>query len=137
MRRLLRDESGPSRPIAEINLTNLIDVMMTLLIVFILIAPVIDQGFTLQLPGADPKDLRTDDAVNVVVSRAGDVHFEGRPATLSELEARARELIARRASEPDVILLADRDLAYGRVVEVMDVLRRVGLTRLALATKEP
>lgn len=136
MRRLLSDDGAGPRPFAEINLTNLIDVTLTLLIVFILIAPVIDQGFSLELPVAESRAIRTDDSVNLVIGRDGAIHLEGRVLGPGELAVRAREIAVRRKGEVDMIILADRELAYGRVIEVMDTLRRAGLTRLSLATSE-
>lgn len=136
MRRLLRDEALTSKPIAEINMTNLIDVTLTLLILFLLIAPAIDQGFTLELPVAEDENIRAQEAMHLSVDREGRVHWNGRVVDDEQLAARARERAATRRGETDVVILADRQLEYGRVIAVMDVLRGAGLTRLALATRE-
>lgn len=134
MRRLLRDEDAP-KLIADINMTNLVDVTLTLLILFILIAPVIEQGMTLELPTAKGGDLRTVDAVTVTVDRAGAVFLEGKPVGLDELTARVA-VVAERDAATDVVILADRVVDYGRVIAVMESVRRGGLTRLSLATGE-
>jgi biopolymer transport protein ExbD len=136
VRRLLRDEAMTARPIAEINMTNLIDVTLTLLILFLLIAPVIDQGFTLELPVAEDETIRADEAMHLSVDRKGRVHWRGKVIGDEELSAKAEAHAKSRRGETDVVILADRQLPYGRVIEVMDLLRGAGLTRLALATKE-
>lgn len=136
MRRLLRDEAMNTRPIAEINMTNLIDVTLTLLILFLLIAPVIDQGFTLELPTATDQSIRSDEALHLSVDRQGKVHWRDQALDDTQLATRATEHAKLRRSETDVVILADRHLEYGRVIEVMDILRAAGLTRLALATQE-
>ena len=136
MRRLLRDETLSSKPIAEINMTNLIDVTLTLLILFLLIAPVVDQGFTLELPVAEDESIRAQEAMHLSVDREGRVHWNGTMVSDEQLSEKAAAQAAGRRGETDVVILADRQLAYGRVIEVMDVLRHAGLTRLALATQE-
>lgn len=136
MRRLLSDDDLGVKPVAEINMTNLIDVTMVLLIVFILIAPVIDQGFTLDLPTAAVQAIDAGDPLNLVVAPDGRVHLAEKVYTLDELFANVRALAERKKGEIDVVILADRDLPYGKVVAVMDVVRRAGLSRLSLATRE-
>ncbi len=134
MRRLLRDE-GEFAPIADINMTNLVDVTLTLLILFILIAPVIDQGFMLRLPEAEGKDIRTVQSMTVTMSREGRISLEGQSVTLAELGVRASQM-AVKTPDTDVVFMADRDVSYGRVVEAMNVVRVAGLSSLALATVE-
>lgn len=134
MRRLLRDE-GDLSPIADINMTNLVDVTLTLLILFILIAPVIDQGFMLRLPEAERQSIRTVQSMTVTMSREGRISLEGRSVSLAELGQKAASA-ADRAPDTDVVFMADRDVSYGRVVEAMDVVRSAGLSSLALATVE-
>src|SRR5688572_16778790 len=133
MRRLLADDDLGPKPTAEINMTNLIDVTMVLLIVFILIAPVVDQGFTLDLPIAGDGAIDAGDALNLVVAPDGRVHLAERVYTLDELLVHARQVAEAKQGKVDVVILADRDLAYGKVVAVMDVMRQAGLPRLSLA----
>jgi biopolymer transport protein ExbD len=136
MRRLLREEVLGARPVAEINMTNLIDVTLTLLILFILIAPVVDQGMELELPVAGENSISTGAAMHLVVNQEGLIHLKGRPISDAELAKHAAQVASRGGEPVDVVILADRRLLYGRVIEVMDVLRSAGLTRLALATRE-
>ena len=115
MRRLLR-EDGMVRPIADINMTNLVDVTLTLLVLFILVAPVIDQGFTMKLPSASAHPIRTVSSLTVVLDRSGNISLEGVTVTLNQLAEKALQA-ANRQDETDVVILADRSLQYGRVIE--------------------
>ena len=134
MRRLLK-EDGPVRPIADINMTNLVDVTLTLLVLFILIAPVIDQGFSLELPRARGDAVRTVDAVNVAIDSRGRISLEGRSLTLEELKEAAKK-VYKGAARDNVIIIADEGISYGRVVDVMNVVNSVGFEKISLATKE-
>ena len=134
MRRLLRDD-GLIKPIADINMTNLVDVTLTLLVLFILIAPVIDQGFTMKLPQASAHPIRTVSSMTIVLDNSGKISLEGNAVSLDQLAEKA-VVAANRNDETDVVILADRRLQYGRVIEVMDVIRSSGLSRMSLATKE-
>ena len=134
MRRLLRDD-GLIKPIADINMTNLVDVTLTLLVLFILIAPVIDQGFTMKLPEASAHPIRTVSSMTIVLDNSGKISLEGNAVSLDQLAQKAL-VTASRNDETDVVILADSRLQYGRVIEVMDVIRSSGLSRMSLATKE-
>ena len=134
MRRLLRDD-GLIKPIADINMTNLVDVTLTLLVLFILIAPVIDQGFTMKLPQASAHPIRTVSSMTIVLDNSGKISLEGNAVSLDQLAQKA-VVTANRNDETDVVILADSRLQYGRVIEVMDVIRSSGLSRMSLATKE-
>ncbi|MBN2565488.1 MAG: biopolymer transporter ExbD [Candidatus Eisenbacteria bacterium] len=120
--------------VSDINVTSLVDVTMTLLIIFIIVAPMIEQGIDITLPTAEPK--RIDVASVMTVSVAGNerVYLEGQRVTMDELRERLANVHA--ASEDIAVLVkADTDLRYGKVVEVLDAIRSVGITRLAMATK--
>lgn len=134
MRKLLRDESVV-KPIADINTTNLVDITLTLLVLFILIAPVIDEGFTLNLPSASPENIRTVDALTLVVARSGKLQLEGKNVTIDSLgQVLSRSVQAQNGK--DIVILADSNLDYGFVVQVMDIVRDAGIENISLATSE-
>jgi biopolymer transport protein TolR len=120
--------------VSDINVTSLVDVTMTLLIIFIIVAPMIEQGIDITLPTAEPK--RIDVASVMTVSVAGNerVYLEGQRVTMDELRERLSNVHAAR-EDVAVLVKADTDLRYGKVVEVLDAIRSVGITRLAMATK--
>ncbi len=120
----------------EINVTSLVDVMMTLLIIFIIVAPMIEQGIDINLPTAEPKRINVSDVLTIAVAENERVYLEGQRVTVEEL---CERLASIRAARDDVAVLikADTDIKYGRVVEVLDAVRGVGISRLAMATKPP
>ena len=134
MRKLLRDESVV-KPIADIDTTNLVDITLTLLVLFILIAPVIDEGFTLNLPSAKPENIRTVDSLTLVVDRFKNLQLEGQTVSLENL---ASELLKKGKSPEgnDIVILADSNLDYGYIISVMDIVREAGMANISLATNE-
>jgi biopolymer transport protein TolR len=120
--------------LSDINITNLVDVTMTLLIVFIMIAPMIEQGIDVTLPTAEPKRIDVGEVMTVAVAENGRVYLEGQRVSIDELKERLTDIHAARPDVP-VMIKADQGLTYGRVVEVLDTVRGVGISRLALATR--
>jgi biopolymer transport protein TolR len=120
--------------LSDINITNLVDVTMTLLIVFIMIAPMIEQGIDVTLPSAEPKRIDVGEVMTVAVSENGRIYLEGQRVSIDELKERLTDIHTARPDVP-VLIKADEGLSYGSVVEVLDAVRGVGISRLALATR--
>lgn len=120
--------------VSDINVTSLVDVMMTLLIIFIIVAPMIEQGIDVNLPTAEPRKIDVADVLTIAVTENERVYLENQRVTLDELRDR---LTSIRAARDDVAVLikADSEIKYGKVVEVLDTVRGVGISRLAMATK--
>ena len=125
---------GEMELLADINVTNLVDVTTMLLIIFIMVAPMIEQGIDVTLPTAEPKRIDVGEVMTVSVAANGRVYLEGQRVSVDELRSRLTDIHTAMPDVP-VLLKADQELSYGRVVEVMDVVRGVGITRLALATR--
>ena len=120
--------------VSDINVTSLVDVMMTLLIIFIIVAPMMEQGIDITLPTAEPKRIDVAEVLTISVAENERVYLEGQRVTLDELAERLANVHAAR-EDVAVLIKADTDLKYGKVVEVLDTVRGVGITRLAMATK--
>jgi len=130
---------GRRAPVADINVTPLVDVMLVLLIIFMVTAPLLTAGVPVQLPDSRAKALDQDkEPTQISLDRQGRI-FVGE-TELSEADLTVRlEAIARQAAggqPPQVFLRADRGLDYGRVMRVMGELNRAGLNRVALVTVE-
>jgi len=130
---------GRRAPVADINVTPLVDVMLVLLIIFMVTAPLLTAGVPVQLPDSRAKALDQDkQPTQISLDRQGRI-FVGE-TELSEADLPVRlEAIARQAAggePPQVFLRADRGLDYGRVMRVMGELNRAGLNRVALVTVE-
>jgi biopolymer transport protein TolR len=124
--------------LADINVTPLVDVMLVLLIIFMVTAPMLHQGVEVALPRADaePLPLRTEDPVVLSVNRDGLVYLQDTPIHPSQVAERLRPILEARGDDT-VFLKGDRNVEYGRVIEVLDVLHQAGITRVGMITERP
>ncbi len=135
--------SGPSVEqddpvLAEINVTPLVDVMLVLLIIFMITAPMLHQGIEVALPQADSETLpmRVDDPLVLSINLDGLVYVQSDPVHPSQLVERLLPLLEARGDKA-VFLKGDRQLAYGKVIEVLDILHRGGITQIGMVTERP
>jgi biopolymer transport protein TolR len=131
--RLERTE-GP-RPISDINVTPLVDVMLVLVVILIITAPLMASSLRLDLPRAEAA--RAGDAprfVTVGLQAGGQLFFDDKPVTTAEL-AQALAEAARRGPDTEVQLRADQSVPYGRVVEVMATAQKAGLSRIGFVAE--
>ena len=133
--RLERTQGDP--PMSDINVTPLVDVMLVLVVIFIITAPLLASSIRLDLPkadGAQPGDAPR--FVTVVLDKAGQVFVNDKPASPPEL---AEQLAAAAKANPDteIQLRADQTVPYGRIVEVMGVAHKAGLTRIGFVAEPP
>ena len=131
--RLERTE-GP-RPMSDINVTPLVDVMLVLVVIFIITAPLLASSIRLDLPraeGTQPGDAPR--FVTVVLDRGGQVFLNDKPVNAAQL---ADQLTATAKQNPDteIQLRADQTVAYGRVVEVMGAAHKAGLSRIGFVAE--
>lgn len=116
--------------LAEINVVPLVDVVLVLLLVFMVTAPMMSRGIDVTLPTAESRADREEDRTAVTVDPQGRVYLEGRlVATLVELEERVKQLMETRAAKV-VYLRADESLQYGKVIQVVDVLKKAGVEQV-------
>jgi biopolymer transport protein TolR len=131
--------SGSGRQaLTEINVTPLVDVMLVLLIVFMVTAPLIQQGVEVKLPEAKAEPVNAEEeklVLSVKEDRSIWLGTNDKPARLAleELEEKLRAN-ARIARDHELYLMADRALPYGFVVEVMAAVQRAGVTNLGMIT---
>ncbi|MDR0578838.1 MAG: biopolymer transporter ExbD [Candidatus Accumulibacter sp.] len=129
------DSSGAQAPMAEINTTPLVDVMLVLLIIFIITAPLMTHTVQVDLPRAASEP--TPDkplTLPVSITADGEVFLDGEKLASDMLEERFREAIARDRNA-ELHLMADRAARYGAVAETMSAARRAGVTRIGFVTQ--
>jgi biopolymer transport protein TolR len=119
---------------AEINVTPLVDVMMVLLIVFMVSAPMMQQGVQVELPKANAGSLNeVPEQLVLVVNRAHQVQINGNVIAQGSLR---EKLAAIQSARPDVqiFIQADQGVAYGYVAQVMAEVKQAKITRIGLVT---
>jgi len=131
------DNQGDSGSISQINVTPLVDVMLVLLVIFMVTAPILQQGVTISLPKVEAAPFEGgSEQLVVTVSAAGEVFLN---EARMELEELSDNLAAVVAAEPkrQVFLRADEDVRYGDVMRVIARLRLAGVARLGMVTEPP
>jgi biopolymer transport protein TolR len=124
------------RSIGEINVTPLVDVVLVLLLVFMVTAPMMNQGIDITLPTANQFDNQPEDRLTVTIDADGRAYLGRQPLALPLLEDQVRALMAGRPSHV-VYLRADASVRYGKVIEVVDLLKRCGVERIGFAYDKP
>jgi biopolymer transport protein TolR len=120
---------------ADINVTPLVDVMLVLLIIFMIAAPMLHQGVEVALPKANAQNLplRVQDPLVISIDRNGRVYLKENAVETEELLARVKTQIAARGDDT-VFLKGDRDVPYGKVIEVLDLLHQGGIVHVGMVT---
>jgi biopolymer transport protein TolR len=124
-------------PMAEINVTPMVDVMLVLLIIFMVTAPLMMAGVPVNLPDSDAEPLTSveKDPIELSLDAQGSVFLGDEPIAEADLPARIASLAPEAGEEPpQVYLRADTALDYGSVMRVMGALNRAGLNRVSLVT---
>ena len=117
--------------ISEINVTNLVDVTLVLLIIFMITAPLLRSGIEVKLPKSEAQDLKPHEGVVVTLTRDQQLYVNDQKVQQQQFEA----LLLQRYQESRkklVLLKADEEIPYGRVIHLMDIIKRIGITNLGL-----
>lgn len=116
--------------LSEINVTPFVDVMLVLLIIFMVTAPLMQQGVDVELPQAEGQKMSPAERVNITIAKDGRIYMDKSSVTLDTLKARLSG-----ESEKEVFLRADKEVPYGRVVIVMGALKEMGVEKLGMVTE--
>jgi biopolymer transport protein ExbD len=121
---------------SDINVTPLVDVMLVLLIIMMIVAPLLQKGAPVRLPTAtnSADKPETQDQTVVAVTANGEYYVNGVPIPDSELRRRVEEILENK-TEKIVLIKADEDAQYGKVMEAMDELRAAGIEDMGLITE--
>ncbi len=123
------------KPYDDINITPMLDLAYVLLVIFVIMTTATVQGIKVNLPKASPaKSLAKQTTKAITVTQDGKVFLDTFPVTLAELEQR---LIQQRALTPEfpVVVRGDGEVRYQSVMDVLDLLGRINITTVGLATK--
>jgi biopolymer transport protein ExbD len=129
------EQRGTQQPMAEINTTPLVDVMLVLLVIFIITAPLITHSIRLDLPDAQAAaSSESAGTITISIPDSGVVHWNNEPlADQDALRAKLREAAVAQP-QPAVHLRADRDTRYQIIAEVMSAAQQAGIRTLAFVT---
>lgn len=132
----LGHDSADDAPLnAEINVTNLVDVALVLLIIFIITAPIMQGGVDVQLPRAQVAPLKVGDGVIVALDQSGIIYIDEAAVTAAEFSSAFGTLVATKKPSA-VYLRADARVPYGDVVRVLAVVRGAGVKNVGLVAAE-
>lgn len=126
---------------SDINVVPYIDVMMVLLVIFMVTAPMLTQGVSVELPqaAADPVDAQDQEPVIVTVDKEGLYYIniggdEQEPISTEELSSRI-EKIMENPKQPLLLVRGDKDVNYEKVVTLMSIMQQAGASTVGLVTE--
>ena len=129
--------SSANDSISQINVTPLVDVMLVLLIIFMVTAPILQQGVSVDLPQVSSGPLAGQEEQLVVnVAKGGQFFLNDTPMTAEQLTSKLRAIAAARPDR-QLYVRADQSVPYGDVMRVMGAVHDAGLVRVGLVTEPP
>jgi len=144
MSAIRRPRTKRHKPNAEINVVPYIDVMMVLLVIFMVTAPMLTQGVTVDLPQAQSDPVASDELSQplvISVTKSGDFYLElgennKQPITLERIGIQVGKILLR-APDTQVLLRGDKAIEYGLIVKIMTVLQQAGAQSVGLVSESP
>lgn len=141
---MLKKRAVRARPMADINVVPYIDVMLVLLVIFMITAPILTQGVTVDLPKAISESLKSADREPIIVSVNRDGEYFLNLSDAPELAMPPQALMVRVAAEltlaseshqaMNVLVKGDQGVEYGKVIQAMSLLKQAGAVQVGLLT---
>ena len=127
--------SSAHHPLSEINVTPFVDVMLVLLIIFMVTAPMMQQGIDVDLPETNTQPIRVqDEPLILTVQKDGKVHVGRREIPQAQLREKLAAIFEGRDSR-ELFLRGDKEAPYGVVVKALAAAREAGATKLGMVTE--
>lgn len=132
-----RQKNGDNKPMAEINVTPLVDVVLVLLIIFMVTAPMLQMGIDVNLPKVSSKSVDvTEEKLVLTVKGNQEIYINKTKATITDLGAKLESIFTTRIDR-EIYMRADKTVPYGFVVQVMSEVRKAGVDKLGMITEPP
>jgi biopolymer transport protein ExbD/biopolymer transport protein TolR len=127
-----RDHGGTAPAVkAEINVTSVVDVAFTLLVVFMITAPILQGGVEVVVPKAPAAPLQTSEGLVISITKDGQLYLDDTPVSMDEFNATVIDVIRQRGS-PTVYIKGDTDASYGVVLRVIGRLKEAEIEAVSL-----
>jgi biopolymer transport protein TolR len=120
--------------VSDLNITNLVDVTFTLLIIFMIAAPMMTQGVQVDLPKTDSKNVEVNEYINVSVNKRGEIYIDQERIALLDFGKRFRQVFGGRAQVP-VFVSGDKQVAYGLMLRVISDIQNAGVVKLGFLSQ--
>ena len=118
----------------QVSLTPLIDTALTLLIIFMITAPMVQNGIKIDLPQGNSKEVGNQQELVVTMRKDGKMFFNSYPITKETLVTSVQKALAQKEDAP-VYVRADESISYGKVIEIVDDLKMAGVKYVAMSTR--
>ncbi len=121
--------------ISQINVTPFVDVMLVLLVIFMVTAPIIQQGVQVNLPEAKAGAIAgKEDPLIISITKKGKIYLNDNPIKLKDLKKKLRA-IRKLQKGKEVYLRADQNVRYGIVMNTIEVIKEAGMLKLGMITR--
>jgi biopolymer transport protein TolR len=131
------DSRHDNTSISQINVTPLVDVMLVLLVIFMVTAPILQQGVNVNLPAAKTGALQGEEQQLVVsLTKEGAYYLNDHRVSLEDLQGKLRSIIRLRPDR-QVYLRADQSLRYGQVMRAVAAIKEAGIQKIGMVTQPP
>lgn len=127
------DQEEFSAPMAEINTTPLVDVMLVLLVIFLVTAPMLTQVIKIELPNEIATEISDKNPIAISVTQQGEYYWNSKPVSEIELEHRLNKLAAEKTKQA-IHLYADKNVTHGKVSKVLALAQQLGLSNIGFVT---
>ena len=127
-------KSAKYTTLSEINVTPLVDVMLVLLIVFMITAPLLKSGMKVNLPQSVAKEIDPTQAELITITQEGALFWDNEPISMEILRERLKTRRDSGRLKP-ILVQGDKYVQYGRVIEVMDIIKELQIEKLGLVLK--
>jgi biopolymer transport protein TolR len=128
-----RRKNKRNKIIADINLTNLIDVVFTLLIIFMITAPMMTQGVQVDLPKTESDNVESNLSIQVSINNRNEIFIDQQKVSLVDFRREFKAAFTGRTEIP-VFVNADKQVPYGMVIRVISELQNAGVVKLGFLT---
>jgi biopolymer transport protein TolR len=137
MKTIRRRTNTENKPMADINVTPLVDVVLVLLIIFMVTAPLLQMGIDVNLPRVKAKSIDVaEEKLILTITPAKEIFINKNKIPISDLRAKLEGIFSSR-TDKEIFMRADKTIPYGFVIEVMSEVRKAGIDKLGMITEPP